>query len=102
MRKLLPAFLAIALSACPALCAARCPAAKGPAGPSPDEPAGVPVAKIGKSGPRFLKLHESFLQRAKEGNIDLLFLGDSITERWHTAPEVWQHHYAQYNPANFG
>ena len=29
-----------------------------------------------------MKTHERFLERAKEGNIDLLFLGDSITAGW--------------------
>jgi beta-glucosidase len=26
--------------------------------------------------------HEAFLKRAKEGNINVLFLGDSITQGW--------------------
>lgn len=51
---------------------------------------------------RFFDLHESFLQRAKEGPIGLLFLGDSITERWKKAPHIWDHYYAKYQPANFG
>lgn len=52
--------------------------------------------------PRFIELHESFLKRAKEGPIGVLFLGDSITERWTKAPEVFTEHYAKYQPANFG
>lgn len=107
MRKFIPSFLAITLAASPAFClaqAAAAPAAPAnqPAGPSADEPAGVPAVKVGKSGPRFLQMHESFLKRAKEGNIDLLFLGDSITEGWGKAKDVYEAHYAKYNPANFG
>ncbi len=45
--------------------------------------------------------HEGFLKRAKEGKIDLLFLGDSITEGWGNNA-VWQKHYAPLNAANFG
>lgn len=45
--------------------------------------------------------HEAFLKRAKEGNIDLLFVGDSITEGWGNNA-VWQKHYAPLNAANFG
>lgn len=45
--------------------------------------------------------HESFLKRAKEGKIDLLFLGDSITEGWGNNA-VWQKYYAPLNAANFG
>jgi lysophospholipase L1-like esterase len=50
----------------------------------------------------FLKKHESFLVRGKSGPIGLLFLGDSITERWHIAPHIWEAYYGKYQPANFG
>ena len=43
--------------------------------------------------------HEAMLKRAKEGNVDLLFLGDSITEGWGNNA-VWQKNYA--GAANFG
>ena len=62
----------------------------------------IKIAKNGKPDPRFLQLHQSFLDRAKQGPIGVLFLGDSITERWNRAPDVWKAHYAQYDPANFG
>jgi len=45
--------------------------------------------------------HENFLKRAKEGKMDLLFLGDSITEGWGNNA-VWQKTYAPLNAANFG
>jgi lysophospholipase L1-like esterase len=45
--------------------------------------------------------HENFLKRAKEGKLDLLFLGDSITEGWGNNA-VWQKTYAPLNAANFG
>lgn len=45
--------------------------------------------------------HEAFLKRAKEGKIDVLFLGDSITEGWGNN-SVWQKTYAPLNAANFG
>jgi len=62
--------------------------------------ASAPIPKAGNN--RFFELHESFLARKKEGPIDLLFLGDSITEGWRRAPHIWEHYYSQYNPANFG
>lgn len=61
-----------------------------------------PAPKTGRSGGRFMKMHEQFLKRGKEGPIGLLFLGDSITERWGIAPEIWKKYYGQYEPANFG
>jgi lysophospholipase L1-like esterase len=62
----------------------------------------VPAVKIGKSGPLFLQMHEKFLKEAKEGNIDLLFLGDSITANWTKAPEIWAKNYAPLHAVNFG
>ncbi|QJE02058.1 GDSL family lipase [Massilia forsythiae] len=50
----------------------------------------------------FLKKHEAILARARSGPIGLLFLGDSITERWHIAPHIWDAYYGKYQPANFG
>jgi lysophospholipase L1-like esterase len=45
--------------------------------------------------------HESLLKRTKEGKIDLLFLGDSITEGWGNNA-VWKTNYAPLNAANYG
>ena len=30
----------------------------------------------------WMDLHKTFLKQAQEGNVDLLFLGDSITQGW--------------------
>jgi lysophospholipase L1-like esterase len=52
---------------------------------------------------RFQKKHASFIARAKEGKIGVLFLGDSITEGWDTKGRfVWANSYAKMFPANFG
>ncbi len=51
---------------------------------------------------RFSHLHQSFLERAQEGPLDLLFVGDSITYHWRKAPHIWERYYGQYQPANFG
>jgi lysophospholipase L1-like esterase len=62
--------------------------------------ASAPIPKRGNA--RFYELHASFLKRAKEGPMGVLFLGDSITEGWAKAPAVWQEHFGKYQPANFG
>ena len=49
----------------------------------------------------WMERHERFLERAKQGHIDVLFLGDSITEGWHNN-EVWKAHYEPLHAANFG
>lgn len=60
------------------------------------------VASPRRGHARFYELHSSFLKRTKEGPVGLLFIGDSITEGWRKAPEVWKRYYEQYQPANFG
>jgi lysophospholipase L1-like esterase len=65
------------------------------------EPASIPAPK--KDNGTFLKRHESFVQRAKEGNVDVLFLGDSITAGWAGAgKDVWARRFEKFHPANFG
>src|SRR5262249_32301417 len=46
-------------------------------------------------------MHRRFLDRAKQGNVDLLFLGDSITQGWNDN-EIWKRHYGPRHAANFG
>lgn len=48
----------------------------------------------------WLKRHEGFLEQTRRGNIDVLFLGDSITEGFDG--EIWQRDFAPLRTANFG
>ena len=51
----------------------------------------------------WLKMHEKFLEQAKAGDIDLLFLGDSITQGWGgSGKAAWERYYAPRKVANFG
>jgi lysophospholipase L1-like esterase len=103
MKKLLPS-LAFALAAWLPLAVAQTPA------PAPTTAAPVPAPqKVDASSPipkkdtgAFVKRHEGFLARAKEGPIGLLFLGDSITDGWSKAPHIWERYYGKFQPANFG
>ncbi len=64
-----------------------------------------PAASATIPAPRpgvWIKQHEAFLDRAKKGPVDLLFLGDSITAGWRNAPAVWSRYYAPRQAANFG
>lgn len=82
--------------------AADTAAPRAPA-PKPAPKVSNPAEAAPKAGnKRFFDLHESFLKRAKEGPVGILFLGDSITEGWKKAPEVWDKYYAKHNAANFG
>lgn len=66
--------------------------------------AGVPTGHRGAStcpAEHNAKRHAACLDRARQGKIDLLFLGDSITEGWRDN-SVWQEYYGRLNAANFG
>jgi hypothetical protein len=52
--------------------------------------------------PKDLERHAQFLERGRQGEIDLLFLGDSITDRWPRVGEQSWLKLAAYKPANFG
>jgi lysophospholipase L1-like esterase len=68
-------------------------------------PADVAAPKLDKNGivvPRFLEIHENLRQRSKKGQVELLFLGDSITAAWHLGRDIWKEHYAPLKAANYG
>jgi lysophospholipase L1-like esterase len=47
--------------------------------------------------------HERFLAIAKKGDVDVLFLGDSITQGWETnGKEAWKKNFEPLKAANFG
>jgi len=47
--------------------------------------------------------HEEFLKVAKAGGIDLLFVGDSITDGWRSGGKaIWDKFFAPLKAANFG
>ena len=49
--------------------------------------------------------HEEYVAEAKQGGIDLLFIGDSITDGWrwgNGGVQVWPRFYASRHAANFG
>jgi lysophospholipase L1-like esterase len=51
----------------------------------------------------FLARHNRFNERVKKGNVDLLFIGDSITEGWEGAgKDVWAKAYGKRNAVNLG
>lgn len=62
--------------------------------------------------PRFLEFHNRYVEKAKQGNVDIVFIGDSITEAWEdkaseggwpgSPVEVYQKNYAKRHPLNLG
>jgi lysophospholipase L1-like esterase len=53
--------------------------------------------------PAWLQRHEGFVAIAKKGGVDVLFLGDSITDFWRNRGKaVWDANFASLKAANFG
>ena len=53
----------------------------------------------------WMSSHEAFVKQAKQGGIDLLFLGDSITAGWlwgNGGLNIWNKRYAPRHAAEFG
>lgn len=69
---------------------------------SETKPGHSAVSPVPRSG-NWLKRHESFNARVKKGNVDLIFIGDSITQGWEGAgKDVWKKYYGQRNAVNLG
>ena len=104
-KRWLIAFTVAALLAAPALAQetkapttdAPKPAAKAPA---PKESATEPKPRDAKWMPR----HEKYLQEVKEkaGKVDVLLVGDSITDGWHGQKQLWAEHWEPLKAHNIG
>jgi lysophospholipase L1-like esterase len=78
--------------------------------PIPSEPADKPAPRMGRDGKvsdYFMKMHIMFLEQGKLGGVNLLFMGDVLTDNWRKpAPtggkEIWDKLYAPQGAANFG
>src|SRR5205807_2617780 len=66
-----------------------------------------PGNSAGRPAPRkeewWLKRHDSFVQRSRTGDVEVLFLGDSITHDWEgRGKDIWKERFAPLKAANFG
>jgi lysophospholipase L1-like esterase len=51
----------------------------------------------------WMSRHDKFVEQAKQGGVNLLFMGDSITDFWRSrGSNVWNKYYAPQHAANFG
>lgn len=72
--------------------------AQDKAGAKPND-AIVPAPRDGN----WMKRHDSFNERVKKGNVDLIFIGDSITQGWEgNGKAVWEEFYTKRNAVNLG
>jgi hypothetical protein len=61
------------------------------------------IIPIAKTNANWLARHESMNQKARQGHIELIYVGDSIVEHYENqGKEVWEHYYAGRNALNLG
>ncbi len=64
-------------------------------------PAITPVTRGNPTN--WMARHEGFVKQAKAGGIEILFMGDSITDNWRSrGKNVWEKSYSTRHAANFG
>ena len=71
-----------------------------------DKPANDAVVAAPREG-GWMTRHNSFNERVKKGSVDLLFIGDSITQGWEGqsprgGQKVWEEFYGKRNAVNLG
>ncbi|MCI0455383.1 MAG: GDSL-type esterase/lipase family protein [Gemmataceae bacterium] len=96
----------LALAALASLAWAALLALPGQAGEKKN-PAATPSPRMGKGGQpdaKWMQRHEGFVAIAKKGDVDVLFLGDSITDGWRfkNGKATWDRHFGPLKAANFG
>jgi lysophospholipase L1-like esterase len=61
------------------------------------------VKPVSKPDAKWIKRHQSMNDRVKKGNVDLLLIGDSITNGWEgRGKDVWKKYYEKRNAVNLG
>jgi N-acetylglucosamine-6-sulfatase len=100
--------LAIVVLLVPFLISAQQAPAPAPGTAAPAAPGGRGGAR-GPSGPANVPLarddnrHRTFMDIARGSQIELVFVGDSITDGWRNAGQtIWDQHFAPLKAANFG
>ena len=81
-------------------CCLTTAAAAGEKKVGPPNPATEPVPR----DKGWVGRHEGFVAIAKKGDVDVLFIGDSITDAWRgkDAAPTWKKHFEPLKSANFG
>jgi len=71
--------------------------------PFADPPQNAAVVPVPRDDKWWQERHKSFNDRAAKGDVDLVFIGDSITQGWEGAgKEVWDRIYAPRKAMNLG
>jgi beta-glucosidase len=97
MKKKLILVFCLSLIFCPFAVAAK----NNPCDIKSDSNSIVPIPKLDKES--WISRHNDILKRIKQGKVDIIMVGDSITHFWETAGKgVWDKYYANRNVVNMG
>lgn len=108
LRALLQRHAALAALALASLAFTGCSTVQGPAiDPALLDPAKNTAVRPEPRDANWVKRHEGFVQIAKQGGVEVLFLGDSITDAWRSdsargGKKTWDREFAPLRAANFG
>lgn len=69
-----------------------------------DSDSSLPVTVIpaARTKATFQSRHAENLQRIKDSSTELVFLGDSITQGWASAADIWKENFGRWSPVNLG
>ncbi|CAN5245301.1 hypothetical protein BH11PSE2_BH11PSE2_03700 [soil metagenome] len=105
LKRLLASTLAALLLVSAGAAPAQPPVAPPAAAVAPPRAPAPPLPPATEPRPRDDARHKAFLEIANKGDIDILFVGDSITDWWQQANRglpVWQERYVPLKAADFG
>lgn len=61
------------------------------------------IVAVARPNANWIQRHESMNQKARQGHIELIYVGDSIVEHYENqGKEVWDHYYTGRNALNLG
>ena len=61
------------------------------------------VVPVARTNANWVKRHEAINEKARQGHIDLIYVGDSIVQHYdNQGREVWEHYYAPRHALNLG
>lgn len=61
------------------------------------------VTPVPRADAWWMQRHQAIVDRVKQGNVDLIMIGDSITHYWeNSGKQVWDKYYAGRNAVNMG
>lgn len=98
-----PAAPASKPSSTPAAQPSSQPAVKPAPAAQPKATVNTAVVPVPREDGGWKERHELINSRVKQGPVDVVFIGDSITQGWEGAgKDAWEKHFAKLHPANLG